>query len=236
MKSRNAYLFSVIVILFILFLDQSIKIWVKTHMHQGQEILIFGQSWARIHFVENEGMAFGLSFGGATGKLALSIFRILAVLFLFYLLGKLIKSKENPALILAFSMILAGALGNIIDSAFYGMLFSYSPFHGGVAEFLPPDGGYAPFLMGRVVDMFYFPLIQSTFPSWVPIWGGQEFEFFRPVFNLADSSIFIGISLFLIFYRKLSPDNMSVKNELVTDNQLDINKKASETEIPEAAE
>jgi signal peptidase II len=205
-------------------------------MHQGQEILIFGQSWARIHFVENEGMAFGLSFGGVTGKLALSIFRILAVLFLFYLLGKLIKSKENPALILAFSMILAGALGNIIDSAFYGILFSYSPFHGGVAEFLPPDGGYAPFLMGRVVDMFYFPLIQSTFPSWVPVWGGQEFEFFRPVFNLADSSIFIGISLFLIFYRKLSPENTSVKNELITDNQLDINKKASETEIPEAAE
>jgi len=133
-------------------------------------------------------------------------------------------------------MILAGALWNIIDSAFYGMLFSYSPFHGGVAEFLPPDGGYAPFLMGRVVDMFYFPLIQSTFPSWVPIWGGQEFEFFRPVFNLADSSIFVGISLFLIFYRKLSSENTSERNELTTDNQIDINKKASETEIPEAAE
>ncbi|HQX43633.1 MAG: lipoprotein signal peptidase [Saprospiraceae bacterium] len=236
MKPRSAYILSLVVILFILFLDQSSKIWVKTHMHQGQEILILGQSWARIHFVENEGMAFGLSFGGAAGKLALSIFRILAVFFLFYLLGRLIKSKENPALVLAFSMILAGALGNIIDSAFYGMLFSYSPFHGGVAQLLPPEGGYAPFLMGRVVDMFYFPLIQSTFPTWVPIWGGQEFEFFRPVFNFADSSIFVGISLFLIFYRKLSSENIHHNIKENTDNQLDINKKASETEVPEAAE
>ena len=172
-------------------------------MEQGQEFLILGLSWAKIHFVENEGMAFGLSLGGSSGKLALSIFRLVAVSFLIYLLIKMIKSNEFIGLIVAFSMILAGALGNIIDSLFYGMFFSASPYHGGQAIFLPPEGGYAPFLMGKVVDMLYFPMINSHFPDWMPIWAGEEFEFFRPVFNVADSSIFCGICLFFIFYKKL---------------------------------
>ncbi len=203
MKSNTLLKISILTQVLILLLDQTLKIWIKTHMEQGQEFLIFGQSWARIHFVENEGMAFGLSFGGAGGKLALSLFRLIAVSFLFYLLFRLIQAREALMVIVSFSMILAGAMGNIIDSLFYGMVFSASPYHGGLAVLFPEGGGYAPFLMGKVVDMFYFPMFQGHFPDWLPFWGGQEFEFFRPVFNLADSSIFCGICLFLLFYRKL---------------------------------
>ncbi len=181
-------------------------------MEQGEEFLIFGQNWARIHFVENEGMAFGLSLGGSYGKLILSVFRIVAVSFLFFLLYKMIKASENKSVIVAFSLILAGALGNIIDSAFYGMLFSYSPYHGGVATFLPEGGGYAPFLMGKVVDMLYFPFFTTHFPDWFPFWAGEEFEFFRPVFNVADSSIFCGICIFFIFYKKIKSTG-EVKSE-----------------------
>lgn len=197
---------SAIVIITILLIDQSSKFWIKTHMEQGQEFLIFGLRWARIHFVENEGMAFGLSLGGTYGKLILSLFRIIAVCFLFYLLYKMIITDEHPGVIIAFSLILAGALGNIIDSAFYGMIFSASPYHGGLAELFPEQGGYAPFLMGKVVDMFYFPFFNTVLPEWVPFWGGEEFEFFRPVFNVADSSIFCGICLFFIFYKKIRSD------------------------------
>lgn len=205
MKGNYLYKVSAFTILLILCLDQILKIWIKTHMEQGQEFLILGQSWARIHFVENEGMAFGLSLGGSKGKLALSLFRIVAVSFLFYLLVRMIKAKEFIGLIIAFSMILAGALGNILDSIFYGLIFSASPYHGGQAVLFPEDGGYADILMGRVVDMFYFPMFKGTFPDWFPFWAGEDFEFFRPVFNLADSSIFCGICLFFIFYKKLKP-------------------------------
>ncbi len=170
-------------------------------MQQGEEFLIFGQTWARIHFIENEGMAFGISLGDSWGKLALSIFRIVAVGFLVYVLKNLIAQRAKPGILVSFSLILAGALGNILDSAFYGLIFSSSPYHGGVATLFPDGGGYAPFLMGKVVDMLYFPLIRTTLPENFPIWAGQEFEFFRPVFNIADSSIFCGICIFLLFYR-----------------------------------
>lgn len=193
--------------LLVLLLDQTLKFWIKTHMEQGEEFLILGLPWARIHFVENEGMAFGLSFGGSHGKLFLSVFRLVAVSFLFYLLYRMIQSKENKWVVLSFSMILAGALGNIIDSLFYGMIFSASPYHGGLAQLFPEGGGYAPFLMGKVVDMFYFPMFRGQFPEWLPVWGGEEFEFFRPVFNVADSSIFCGICLFLLFYRQVKPQH-----------------------------
>lgn len=213
MKQKIYLLVSLGIILSILIIDQSSKIWVKTHMHQGEEFLLFGLNWARIHFVENEGMAFGLSLGGATGKLVLSIFRILAVGFLFYLLHKMIKSKDRLALIISFSLILAGAIGNILDSAFYGMIFSASPFHGGQAVLFPPEGGYAPFLMGSVVDMLYFPMYEGVFPQWVPVYGGESFEFFRPVFNIADSSIFSGICLFFINYRSHHSHDLGMKQE-----------------------
>jgi len=207
MKPNNYFLLSAGTMLLVLLLDQTLKFWIKTHMEQGEEFLILGLPWARIHFVENEGMAFGLSFGGSHGKLFLSVFRLVAVSFLFYLLYRMIQSKENKWVVLSFSMILAGALGNIIDSLFYGMIFSASPYHGGLAQLFPEGGGYAPFLMGKVVDMFYFPMFRGQFPEWLPVWGGEEFEFFRPVFNVADSSIFCGICLFLLFYRQVKPQH-----------------------------
>lgn len=224
MTTRKGIILSVTLILVILIIDQVSKIWVKTHMQQGEEILILGQQWAKIHFIENEGMAFGLKFGGETGKLALSLFRIIAIGFLGFLLYSMIKAQEKVGLIISFSLILAGAIGNMLDSAFYGLIFSNSPYHGGLAELFPVDGGYAPFLMGRVVDMFYFPMWNSQFPEWFPIWGGEDFEFFRHIFNVADSSIFCGICLFFIFYKKSdnSETDSHKQDETLEHNNQDI--------------
>ena len=184
----------------VLFLDQGIKIWVKTHMAYGEEIQLFGWDGALIHFVENNGMAFGLSLGAKYGKLFLTLFRITAVSFLFVYLFRLMRDKAERILLLGFSLIQAGALGNIIDSVFYGYIFSESSFHGGVATLFPEEGGYAPLLYGRVVDMLYFPLFYGAYPEWVPILGGQSYLFFRPVFNIADVAISVGVILLLFFY------------------------------------
>lgn len=190
-------------ILLVLAIDQILKIWVKTHMCYGEEISIFGLSWAKLHFVENPGMAFGLTLGGGYGKLALSLFRIVAVVFLIYYIRRLIQADARFGLLFSFAMILAGAIGNILDSAFYGLIFSESPYHCvSPALLFPPGGGYAGFLHGKVVDMLYFPMIEGFFPSWVPFWGGQDFLFFRPVFNIADSAITIGVLNILLFQRK----------------------------------
>ncbi len=189
----------VFIILAILILDQALKIWVKTNMMLGDEFSVFGD-WFYIHFVENNGMAFGMELGGDFGKIFLSIFRIVAVVGIGWYLYKL-TSKDAPlGLVISVSMVLAGALGNIIDSAFYGMIFSHS--YSQVATLFPEGGGYASFLHGRVVDMFYFPLFSGTYPDWVPWLGGQDFIFFRPVFNIADSSITMGILSILIFQKK----------------------------------
>lgn len=150
-----------LIVLLVLLVDQSLKIWVKTHLQYGEEFNLLGLSWARIHFVENEGMAFGLSLGGEWGKLALSVFRLVAVGFLIYIIRSLVVAKETFGVILSFSLILAGALGNILDSAFYGLIFSHTPYHGGLATLFPAEGGYAPFLYGKVVDMLYFPMIDT---------------------------------------------------------------------------
>jgi signal peptidase II len=195
---------AVIVIVLVLLLDQLLKFWIKTHMYLGQEYNILG-NWFIIHFTENNGMAFGMEFGGDYGKLFLSTFRIFAVFGLIYYMISLSKKHAHTGLIVSVGLIFAGAFGNIIDSAFYGMIFSDS--YNQIATFLPPEGGYSTFLHGRVVDMFYFPIIEGHFPSWVPIWGNEEFVFFRPVFNLADASISIGVFLILLNQKKFFKDN-----------------------------
>jgi signal peptidase II len=206
--------FVLLLIASILILDQALKIWIKTNLTYGEEFGILGLSWARIHFVENEGMAFGLSFGGSGGKLALSLFRIFAVLFLIYIIRSLIRGRESFGLLTCFALITAGAIGNIIDSAFYGLIFSESSYHHpGVAELFPQGGGYAGLLHGRVVDMFYFPVIDTILPEWIPLWGGERFQFFKPVFNLADASISIGVISLLIFHRGFLRTGKSSRKE-----------------------
>lgn len=191
---------SLIIIFLVLTTDQVLKIWVKTTMSLGDEFVVF-KDWFILHFVENNGMAFGFEFAGEYGKMFLSIFRILAVVAIGWYLFKLAKQKEIPfGFIISISLIFAGAIGNIIDSLFYGLIFEQS--YGQVSAIFPEGGGYAGFLHGKVVDMFYFPLINGRYPDWVPFLGGNEFIFFRPVFNIADSVITIGIFSVLIFYRK----------------------------------
>ncbi|MDX1407639.1 MAG: lipoprotein signal peptidase [Saprospiraceae bacterium] len=193
--------FVILVVLLVLMIDQALKIWIKTNLTYGEEFGILGLSWARIHFVENEGMAFGISFGGEFGKLALSLFRLIAVGFLIYIIRALVQARESRGLLASFALILAGAIGNIIDSAAYGLIFTESTYHS-VAEMFPEGGGYASFLHGRVVDMLYFPLIDTTLPDWFPVWGGDRFEFFKPVFNIADSAISVGVISMLVFHRR----------------------------------
>jgi signal peptidase II len=194
---------AILLIALILIADQILKIWVKTHMRLGDEIHIFGNR-GMIHFIENNGMAFGMEMGGRPGKLVLSIFRIIAICGIGWFLHSLVIKKANLGLILAVSAILAGAIGNIIDSAFYGMIFSESSGH--PAILFPPGGGYSSFLHGKVVDMFYFPLINSHWPDWSPFRPGESFIFFRPVFNLADSSITCGVISILLFQKKMFKD------------------------------
>jgi len=187
------------IVLLVLIADQALKIWVKTHMMLGEEFKVIGD-WFIIHFIENNGMAFGMELAGKFGKIILSVFRILAVVGIAYYLNKLSKKNAPYGLVFSISLVLAGAIGNILDSAFYGLIFNDS--YPQVASLFPADGGYAPFLHGKVVDMFYFPLMEGTFPEWLPKWGGENFVFFRPVFNIADSAISIGIGIILIFHRK----------------------------------
>jgi signal peptidase II len=189
-----------IIIILILIFDQVLKFWVKTHMTIGENIRI-GDHWFFIHFTENEGMAFGMKLGGNFGKLFLSLFRILAVIIIGWWLYKVTRQKVSFGMVFCISLILAGAIGNIIDSAFYGLIFSESTFME-VARLFPSGGGYGKFLHGKVVDMLYFPVINGKYPAWVPFFGGDELVFFRPVFNIADSAITIGVISLVLFQKR----------------------------------
>lgn len=201
------YRIPIVAIFSVLFIDQFIKIYIKLNYPLGEVTRVAGD-WFILHFTENPGMAFGLEFGGDYGKLLLSSFRIIASIAGIWYIINIVKKGEHPGLILSVSLILAGAIGNILDSAFYGMLFSESDDFN-TSKFLPAEGGYAGFLHGRVVDMFYFPIWNGTFPTWFPVWGGEDFQFFRPIFNFADFSISCGVGIILVFQKKILKDNKS---------------------------
>ena len=185
-----------IIIVAILFIDQAVKIWVRTHMTLHETIDITG--WFKLCFVENNGMAYGMEFGS---KLLLSIFRLVLISFIGVYLVRQIRNTVRKGYVFCLSMILAGAIGNMIDGMFYGLLFDASTPYS-VSSLVEFGTGYAPFLMGKVVDMLYFPIINTTWPDWMPLVGGEQFIFFSPIFNVADSSISVGVVALLIWYRK----------------------------------
>lgn len=189
-----------IIVLLLLIIDQVVKLWIKTHMTLGESIPVFG-SWFQIYFIENNGMAFGMQFGGTLGKFLLTTLRVVLIGVIIYYVKKLIESGSSRAFLTGVALILVGAIGNVIDSMFYGILFSESNFTQ-VAALFPEGGGYAPFMFGKVVDMLYFPIIDTTLPQWFPFKGGEQFIFFRPIFNIADSCITIGVFYLLLFKRK----------------------------------
>ncbi|MFC2114383.1 lipoprotein signal peptidase [Bacteroidota bacterium] len=179
------YIKPFLVIVLVLIADQIFKIWIRNHMYWGEEINVFG-NWFILHYTENNGFAFGIELGGKVGKLILTLFRIIAAGFIFYFLLKMIKGDTPTGFNISLSLIFVGAVGNIIDSVFYGVLFDYAPlFH------------------GRVVDMLYFPIIKGVYPDWIPGLGGDYFVFFRPVFNISDTAITTGVLIILFFYKKI---------------------------------
>lgn len=196
MKLRNA----VLIILLIIIADQALKIWIKTNYHFGPVMNVMGLKWFQLYFIENKGMAWGWELGGDWGKMILTLFRLAAVIFGTWYLGKIVKQKYSRGFIICASLIYAGALGNLLDSMFYGLIFEESSYSH-VANIFPAHG-YAGFLHGRVVDMLYFPIVESKFPSWFPFIGGDEFIFFSPIFNIADASISVGVITLFVFQRR----------------------------------
>ena len=196
MKFRSA----VIIILLIIIADQALKIWIKTNFPFGHVMDVMGIPWFKLYFIENEGMAWGWKFGGEWGKMILTLFRLVAVIFGTWYLTRIVRQNYSRGFIICACLIYAGALGNLIDSMFYGMMFEDTSYvH--VAKIFP-EKGYAGFLHGRVVDMLYFPMVHATFPNWMPFVGGKPFEFFSPIFNIADASISIGVITLLIFQKR----------------------------------
>jgi signal peptidase II len=197
-KLRSAFLLIALVII----VDQALKFWIKTSFHYGHVMDMAGQKWAQLYFIENPGMAWGMELGGDWGKLILTLFRLVAVTFGSWYLVKIIKANYTTGFVVCASLIYAGALGNLIDSMFYGMIFSETSYMQ-VAKLFPPEGGYGGFLHGKVVDMLYFPFIENgTFPTWIPFLGGQQFTFFSPIFNIADASISVGVLTLLAFQKR----------------------------------
>jgi len=192
-KLRNA----ILIIALIIIADQALKIWIKTHYTFGEVMKIGGFNWAKLYFIENKGMAWGWEFGGDWGKMILTLFRLAAVIFGTWYLGKIVKQHYHRGFIICASLIYAGALGNLLDSMFYGLIFEESTY-AHVAKIFPPHG-YAGFLHGRVVDMLYFPMVDTQLPKWL---GGGKFEFFSPIFNIADASISAGVITLFVFQKK----------------------------------
>jgi signal peptidase II len=192
----------VFIILLILLADQALKIYIKTHYHLGENHNMLG-SWFELHFVENKGMAWGWEFGGNFGKLFLTLFRLFAVFFGVYYIRKIVRERQSRGFIVCVALIFAGAVGNLIDSLFYGMIFTESPEHTlEVAKMVTPGNGYGGFLHGKVVDMLHFPLFKAHWPQWMPWVGGDQFEFFGPVFNIADAAISVGVITILVFQNR----------------------------------
>ena len=217
MKYRHV----IFIVVLILFIDQALKFWIKTHMYMQQEFIIF-PNWFRIHFIENEGMAYGLKFGGDFGKILLTLFRLAAVVIGFWYMRKLVRQHFHTGLLICGSLILAGAAGNLIDSMFYGIIFSDSTYD--IARFLPKEGGYGAFLHGKVVDMLYFPIYEGYLPKWVPFKGGDYFIFFRPVFNIADAAISTGVITILLFQKRFFSKHIeteSTQNEPVVNGAVE---------------
>lgn len=192
---------SILLIVLILIIDQVSKFYIKTNFFLGEEVQVF--DWFRIHFVENEGMAWGAKIPGAYGKLILTLFRLVAITGIGYWLYTSVKNKAPRVLILAIAFIFAGAMGNIIDSVFYGIIFGDS--HHQVASLFPEGGGYGTLFHGKVVDMLHFPMWKGYLPDWIPFWGGDYFVFFEPVFNIADTAISTGVGLLIFFNKKAFP-------------------------------
>lgn len=210
MKYRPKFLtdgkLAIILVLAMLVIDQLIKIWVKTNMTLHESIRV--ANWFYISFIENIGMAYGMQIGS---KLVLSLFRVAAISVLGYFIWLQVRKHARTGYVVSLSMVLAGAIGNLLDCMFYGLVFTEStPYY--ISSLVPFGDGYAPFLMGKVVDMFYFPMIVTTWPQWVPMVGGDEFVFFSPVFNFADSCISVGVVLLFLFYRK-EISQISLKRE-----------------------
>ena len=218
MKSKHL----IFIILAIIFVDQALKFYIKLNFYAGEEHKILG-NWFRLHFVENEGMAWGWKFGGDIGKIILTLFRLVAVVWGTFLLKDFIVKKYHNGFIICAGLIYAGALGNLLDSMFYGLIFDNSdPFIQNLAHLFPKGGGYASFLHGKVVDMLYFPLISTTYPSWMPYLGGKPFEFFEPVFNIADASISVGVIVILLFQNTFFKKEDVLKVEETTTGNEDI--------------
>jgi signal peptidase II len=220
----------VFIIVSIIIIDQVLKIWIKTTYTPGFEEKVAGIDWFRLHFIENSGMAWGWKFGNETGKMVLTLFRLAAVIFGTWYLGQIVKKKYKRGFIICASLIYAGALGNLIDSMFYGMFFdkglsasSNYLQYSGLASF--STHGYSSFLHGSVVDMLYFPMFDGTFPSWVPLVGNAKFEFFGPIFNIADASISVGVITLLIFQKRFFKKHSSQETHSTVETSTDISDK-----------
>lgn len=224
MKARTVLLLILLVVL----ADQALKIYIKTNFYMGEHHNVLG-NWFQLYFVENEGMAYGWKFGGDGGKMLLTLFRLAAVIFGVFYLKTIIRKKYHRGFIVCAALIFAGALGNLIDSMFYGLIFEESFQNSTVVAKMFPQSGYAGFLHGKVVDMLYFPVIKiDHLPKWIPIWGGEYFEFFRPIFNLADFAISTGVISILVFQKRFfkhhdtGEQNATVETSAVVNDDVQV--------------